>query len=303
MNGKDTVIQDNHSSKKSIPNVYEQQAATVEKSFDPEDLIEYEKNHDPDDVDDWVKEIKSKKKKKNSKIPPGLKLFGIAAASAAIIGVTLGFIMLRMFVGIDNDGQGSRAITSIATENTSTEGSSGVETTSLTIDALQAVVIQGAVLSSQSKAEEVQQQFSQAGIESMIWESNGQYHLFAGVSNTEQGLTEPAQAMTDSGLEIWAGKPWNTETVDVNVSESSGKWLQIFPELWRGTISSSDIASESSKWEEWLTGYPDDASDQVALVKAEGDALIKSMDENKSTNALQVHLLKMWKLYQDLGKE
>ncbi|WP_186576264.1 hypothetical protein [Aquibacillus kalidii] len=312
MNGKETFIRD-HSQpqpkprpqKDSWTSSFEEQAAAVDKSFNPEDLIEYEKTEHSDE-EDWFSQLQSKKKKK-PKVPKAVKLFGVAAAAAAIIGITLGFVMLRMFVGIDNDGevaQGSGAMPAVSSTNNDNKGGQA-STTSFSTASLSAFLIQGGVFQSEEQAKATRQSFTDAGYASMLWQNDGSYHVFVGAGATSQDLDTLEAEMIDKGLEIYAGKPWQTEATEVSVTSAEAEWLKGFAEKWQAALSmnQADLSSGISSWEEWLKTAPKDASKQVSALQSVGNTFVKDVKDGASSNNIQVHLLTMWNKYEQIGKE
>ncbi|MRH42972.1 hypothetical protein GH741_09770 [Aquibacillus halophilus] len=312
MNGKETSIKTNSNDDNPWSSSHrEQAAAAADKDFNPDDLIEFEKasrtNDDPED--DWYQLKKTNKRS----VPPMFKMFLLAAISAILVGVTLGFIMLRMFAGIDSNGvDQANTIQTMPPGNTNTNengtvvsppSSAGNE--SLTIESLNAFVIQAGVFSTQEKAEEWQQNYQAVGYPTMTWERDGQFHVFAGLSGTKDGTDESESLMIDQGLEPYSGKPWSTEEMTVEVASDEKEWIQGFAELWKDALtapSSDSLGGSRQDWEQWLSNYPEQSSEQVAALYQSGQQFVESLSQEKESLQLQVDLLTLWKHYFNIGK-
>ncbi|MDC3419158.1 hypothetical protein NC661_02035 [Aquibacillus koreensis] len=306
MNGKETTIQDNKTTKQDPwPNAYQQQAAALDNKYDPDDLIEFEKNHSSDDqADDWYKNINVRKKQK--KIPPVVKVFAVSAVSAILVGVTIGFIMLGMFVGIDNGGEAVNGVASVPADGDTSTAAPDTENSPVTGDAtetvtysaqpLSAIFVQGGAYSSVESAEAAQQGFLSSGYPAVVWEKDGWHRVIMHVSNSQATVDQQISSFQSEGLET-IDKAWTTEQTDVQLPSSEAEWLESFPKLWTTAIT-GEITIES--WDEWVSSYPEDSSTTVQALQAEAKGLIEAINSDQST---QSSLLKMWKLYADIGKE
>ncbi|MBM7572025.1 hypothetical protein [Aquibacillus albus] len=317
LNGKESTIPSNNGQKNdSLESSYQEQAASIENSYEPDDLVEYEKKHNSGDIDEWLnlnRPIKSHKR-----IPPVFKVFGFAAISATLIGVSLGFIMLRMFAGIDNEGVEAAQSTEInppavtstneASNQTTEESNPGnsASTTALTLDGMEAYIVQGGVFSSMDQAQVWQQHFDSVGIPTMIWENGDEYRIFAGISDSEVYLDEKVSGMSNVDLELYI-RPWQTDGFSVDVSSSAADWLEGFLMNWNSTLSLINQDSSHSElattWEQWLEKTPDTENSLLQGLSEEAKAFVEVVNDDASMNQLQIQLLHMWKAYTNIGKE
>ncbi|MDL4841670.1 hypothetical protein [Aquibacillus rhizosphaerae] len=303
MNGKETTIQsDKHSNKDPWPITFNEQAASLDNNFNPNDLKEYEKNHTIED--DWYNS--NNYKKKGKKIPPIVKIFIISAGSAILVGLTLGFIMLRMFVGLENGGEQTDASSSVVVDDdgqaTTEQGKASDASGNVTYKMadLEASVIQAGAFSTIEKAEEWQQGIRDSGYLSMIWEKDGEFRLFVGISNSQAVIEKIVADMDSVGVESY-DRQWISSGQETQLLESEIEWLKTFPELWNNSLSLENLSA--SNWTDWLANYPKDSSEKVKALQTEANSFVEAIKNDESSNQKQIHLLNMWKLYSELSKE
>ncbi|GGM27318.1 hypothetical protein GCM10011351_11430 [Paraliobacillus quinghaiensis] len=280
----------------SFPNrsAWFEQAASLEDDEREEiDLLE------KDQSTDYSMPQKRKKSKINSS---NLKLFALTACCAIIIAVGFGFIMLKMFVEIDNQNAlpsnaTTTSQTTDSTESTTTPVVTDSQETDLAIPALQAFVLQLGVFSDQLKAEEWQEKVKNSGQESMIWEIDGEFRLFAGVSSTKKEAKFQAQLLQESGQDIYV-REWKTSEKTIEVNAEVAEWLQSFSPLWVETTAGN---LNDQEWEEWLNTAPEGLSDPLLALKGKTKTMYDLLvTQAKQDQLIQVRLLEMWYLYQNL---
>ncbi|MDC3423894.1 SPOR domain-containing protein [Aquibacillus sp. 3ASR75-11] len=296
MNGKETSIGKNNEYK-STPwkQSYVEQAAV-----DQNNIPEYEIQPKPDE--DFFP-VRSTKRK----VPRIFKLFFIAAFSATAIGIILGFVMLKMFAGIDANtsaaGQPSDIIQTNTTEKDNiTGGEEGeVNTVSYSSPTLAVNVVQEGVYSTKEMAQEVQQQLDQTGYPSVIWERGGEYRLFIGASSSESGVDSLKSTFEEQGIETYA-RSWEVTGTNVEIPESDQVWVEQYPTLFDNALQS--LTSETagnvnvSEWQSWLDEYPENGSEQLAKMKDSVTQLVQALTDNESTNQAQIGLLSTLSTYE-----
>ncbi|WP_053219024.1 hypothetical protein [Virgibacillus senegalensis] len=244
-------------------------------------------------IEDGTSEWYQRKTSVNKKVPRIFKVFIFAAISALMIGLTLGFIMLRMFAGIDESGD-PQAVPSSYTSSQNDNPSAGAEQDSSAEtgqNGMTAFVVQGGVFSSNDKAEAWQKNFTDAGFPSMIWERDGQFYLFAGVADTEAAAKKIASAMTEKELETYV-KPWQAETVGKNLAEGQAEWLQQFTILWQKSVSTGEI--KATEWNDWLKLLPEDASEPLVQLHDQAEKMAADASD-LSPKEGRIALLSLWK--------
>lgn len=222
----------------------DEQAAAVEKEDEePENDEQKSSKDDTDyDFDMSVLERSYTPKKKKSFAFPALKRFILTVVSAAVIGLGLGFVMLRLFAGIDGQYASEEAFKVIpsqqedespsvpTTSSNKTDNqndqpvppSNNTESAAVMLDGQSSFVIQAGVFSTYDKAVEWQTELNASGITTFIWERDGQHYLFSGIGSTKEKTKEMAAIIEGKGYDMFV-KPWTTPTLEVKSEE---QWLQ-----------------------------------------------------------------------------
>lgn len=208
-----------------------------------------------------------------------LKPILVAVSSAVIIGSILGFIMLRMFGGIETEapGQIANPVTGVS-ENTADE-QSGKQ--AITLEAMNTFVLQGGVFSKQQNAEEWANIFSEAGMPTMMWERDGQVFLLAGPTNTKEQGNEVADQFSE--LDIYV-KEWSVPSSELAVSAKEEEWLKSFQEQWQHslmTIEENGTLQEDD-WEGVKKQAPTNNDQFSTLVEA-----VNSINQSEGLKARQ----------------
>ena len=305
MNGKETSINQQHN-KEIEATALDEQAATLEHDFNPEDLIEYEKLDSSSSKEPWFN------RKRKRRLPPGFKPFIIAAASATVIGITLGFIMLRMFAGIGDDGQAmteplgtTPSNTPSGTEQNTPSAASNGEMASYTLASLSAWVIQTGTFNGEKGASDNQELFANANFPTILWDNAEDYRVFAGVSSTKQDADSSAQAMVEQGLDIYV-REWQTTETEINIDANATTWLDGFTTHWQQSLtalaSENSLTSVSGNWESWLANYPETENEQLDAINQAASQLLEGIKNEASVHQLQIDLLNVWHNYYLLSK-
>ncbi|WP_026771113.1 hypothetical protein [Sediminibacillus sp. JSM 1682029] len=244
-------------------------------------------------IEEGASEWYQKKPPAKRKLPGIYKVFLFAAFSALAIGLTLGFIMLRMFAGIDESSDpGTLPSSYTSPANDGTEKDDTAENAG-GMKGMEAFVVQGGVFSSKEKAEAWQKNFTEADFPSMVWEREGQYYLFAGVADTEAAAKKTAVEMTDSELETYV-KPWQTAAVKSDFTKEEAEWLKQFPQLWQDSVSAGgEINGED--WNDWLGLLPEDGPESLLQFHDKAKELTNQA-KDLSMNEIQIELLSLWKM-------
>ncbi|SDK40877.1 hypothetical protein [Sediminibacillus albus] len=268
---------------------YKQQAAALEKEVEHKGFSVLEQE------DGWKAEEWSPGGSKRRKAVPRIyKVFVFAAIAALMIGLALGFIMLRMFAGMDENGNDSTANGNNQPVDAPTADGADEQPkqADFSVEGMNAYVVQGGVFSSQAKAEEWQKNFSDSGLPSVVWEHEGQFYLFAGLGDTEAGAKKTAELIAGKQLDTYV-KAWQTEGQTKDLSDEEANWLQGFQALWDSSVSSQgDLAKD--QWKEWLDAYPDGSQEMLTELHGQAGELLDNIGDMKPID-VQVQLLKMWK--------
>ncbi|WP_077621357.1 SPOR domain-containing protein [Sediminibacillus massiliensis] len=288
---KKVLGQEEDSEENQLPEIYQEQAAALEASINTDSSLEEDELETRDKIEYRIPP-------KKRKLSPLFKVFLFAAGSALLIGVTLGFIMLRLFAGIDSaDKTADNSLSGTATASDLASDASNQE---FMIPALSAFVIQGGVFSTLEKAEEYQQLFASSDFPSIVWKRDGQFYLFAGAAATEQAAKEEASALTAAGIDVYV-KKWETDESAMTADNNEEQWLRDFAELWNESVVSQSTVT-GSQWIAWAESNPDSNKEKFVQLEEEALNLAETM-EGSSTSSIQYSLLKMWKQMESLKAE
>lgn len=277
------------------PNWFEQ-AASIDKD-ELEEVDVYEKSgHITDGTNN-----KKKSKKNNGSV---VKAFIVTACGAIGISVILGFIILKMFVEIDdkdNLASNDRISSEATSENTDVVAEK-VDGESTTLKALKAYVVQVGVFSTKEKAIEWQDKIEATGYNAMVWDEGDQHRLFVGITSTEEEAKSIAGDMEGKGLEAYA-REWSTTERNAAFKPEVIEWLEGFPTLWTDTVQSVNQASDSEQlepWKNWLAEVPEGLPENAAVWKESIEKFVTILAAGESTENKQLQLLEIWKLYQKI---
>lgn len=269
-------------------------AATIEDSDDDSQLPSLVRKHGQD----VHRESFLKRKTRFSTFKPIL----IAVFSAIIIGSGLGLFMLNMFVEIGhglNETTGNLpAITDDADAN---EGDSSAKGTMVTVEPINAFVLQAGVFSGKANADEMAATFKASGFSTMIWKKGNQYFLLAGIAESKQQAEQLASNFGEHKLEVYV-KKWHTDSKKVQLSNAEADWIQLYKEQWNKSIASLSSKSHVSKsgWTNVVNSIPeqkDTISEFASFVKSKVTTMKYVNIWDESTKMLsfwyQFHLMTM----------
>ncbi|WP_117161307.1 SPOR domain-containing protein [Paraliobacillus sp. X-1268] len=274
-----------------------EEAASLDKE-EIEEVDVFEKNSHLTD-DSSSEKIKSKKN--NNSV---VKAFIFTACGAIGISVILGFIILKMFVEID-DQDNLATNDRISSEATSTNTGAETEVVdgeSITLEALQAYVVQVGVFSTKEKATEWQDKIAASGYNAMVWNEGDQLRLFVGITPTEEGAKAIASDMEAKGLEAYA-RAWSTTERNAAFNPQVIEWLQTFPTLWTDTVQAVNQDSDAEQvevWTNWLEAAPEGLPESVTAWKDSIQKIATMITEGESRENKQLQLLEVWQLYQNI---
>lgn len=224
-----------------------------------------------------------------------IKPIVLAIVAAVIIGSVLGFIMLNMIAGIDDNASktgGQQTAANADTDDKEHPDAAGEEVMS-------AYVLQGGVFTEKENADKWAEKFTQAGFPAVIWEKESQYYLLTGIADSEEQAKEQAGEMQSSELDAFA-KEWETAEMDETLSETEIGWLGDFQSQWSHTLTSITKGNDTApdKWQKLLDSQPEDSEVATGLAKEIEDSLTAM--EKADKQEVQDRLLSMWKKYDSL---
>ncbi|HLR14598.1 MAG TPA: SPOR domain-containing protein [Bacillota bacterium] len=250
-------------------------------------------------IEEHVYEIPSKRKKGTFKVAKPLLL---SVVSAVVIGVLLGFIVLKMSSGGAD----------VASENhPSQPASQGVEAASksenedqesqrmIQLNELKAYVLQAGVYSEKENTEEVVSTFQSQGYPATIWEEENQYYVFTHIFTTEEQAKDAVNQLEKNELEVYA-KPWTTKEKSIEMTEEEEAFIQSFVQTWEETVDkhASGETNFIQLWEQLATDMPTDSGNIDGLVTY----ITKEISEAEVAIDMEQILLDTWYMYSKLGE-
>ncbi|SEA52497.1 hypothetical protein SAMN05421743_105177 [Thalassobacillus cyri] len=291
MNGKETLIpREDEKAIEEVVTSQEEQAATAE-------VYEYEHSEQKKVIkpEAWKKHPYYKKKKRKKKLSSPVKNIVVSVIGALLLGLLLGFILLRMFVGItESDGAATENPVAYTggtdtgnAESVTTDGGSAIK-----LPTVEAYVVQAGYFTSREKAEEWSQNYIEKGYPTVVWEREGDVFLFTGLARSYEAANEKASPLLKDDLQTYV-KPWKvTATEKVNVKGAEP--LSGFADLFYSTIDGKETTEE---WNQLAVRLPENETFN------ELKAAIKSLSKSNSSSQKDVLLLKIWKSYENILKK
>ncbi|MFP7253438.1 hypothetical protein SFC02_03975 [Terribacillus goriensis] len=212
-------------------------------------------------------QLNKKKSEKNAvSLSPFAKKLAAAALGAALIGVVLGFLLLRYTAGIESETSGVAA--PIATKEAAANAGAFGDLT--------AYVVQGGVYNQEDIGQDVVQKYADAGIPAVLWEKNGQFFLLTGMAGSQEEADTLGSQLQAQGYESYV-KQW-----DPGVEAASSAWLDELAVL----LAAGDN-QDAALWKAWQEKIPAEAKS----VKAVSDEAVSAMEQGTFTASM---LLPVW---------
>ncbi|MGG1593714.1 SPOR domain-containing protein [Terribacillus saccharophilus] len=212
-------------------------------------------------------QLNKKKSEKNAvSLSPFAKKLAAAALGAALIGVVLGFLLLRYTAGIESETSGVAA--PIATQ--------GAAANAGAFSDLTAYVVQGGVYNQEDIGQDVVQKYADAGIPAVLWEKNGQFFLLTGMAGSQEEADTLGSQLQAQGYESYV-KQW-----DPGVEATGSAWLDELAVL----LAAGDN-QDPALWTAWQEKIPADAES----VKTASDEAVSAMEQGSFTASM---LLPVW---------
>ncbi|MFP7493492.1 hypothetical protein SFC66_06855 [Terribacillus saccharophilus] len=209
---------------------------------------------------------KKKSEKKAISLSPFAKKLTAAALGAALIGIVLGFLLLRYTAGIESETTGIAA--PAATKEAAANAGAFSDLT--------AYVVQGGVYNQEDIGLDVVQKYADAGIPAVLWEKNGQFFLLSGMAGSKEEAESLGSQLQAQGYESYV-KTW-----DPGVDASGGAWLD---EL--AVLLAAGGNQDPALWQAWQEKIPAEAT----AVKTASDEAVSAMEQGTFTASM---LLPVW---------
>ncbi|GGC92931.1 hypothetical protein GCM10007216_24610 [Thalassobacillus devorans] len=292
MNGKETLIpREDEKAMEEVVSSKEEQAATAE-------VYEYERIEEPANVikpEAWKKHPYYKKKKRKKKVSSPVKNILIVVMTALIFGLLLGFLLLRMFVGMtENDGASANSgvsLTEVNSPGTTDSGSDGNQSM-MALPGTDAYVVQAGYFTSREKAEEWSQNYTDYGHPTVVWERDGDVFLFTGLAPDHEAAQSKASRLQQDGLETYV-KPWSVPKIE-KVNKEKAEPLSGFADLFSATLKGEN---KGDGWKQFGERLPKE--ENFMALKDNIAALVSASDSVQQ----DVLLLEVWKSYEEILKK
>lgn len=158
-----------------------------------------------------------------------------ASFSAIIIGVLLGVTLLTLLPNLNGEEVTIAEQQEVSSERNEKKETSTVENSSAEIEEMKGIVLQAGVFQKKESAEELIFTIEQLGFPAFLWEQEGQYLLFCGVTETKERANQLAAELEESGIEIYV-KDWSTREFSMNLTEEENHWINDIQQLWRESL-------------------------------------------------------------------
>lgn len=246
-------------------------------------------------TDEHVYEVSGR----NNKRPfHSIKPFVLSSISAILIGVLLGFIVLRMSTSATEPAvdQGSTAPQMEVAANEPNESEDETAQTHgdlIDLPAIEAYVLQAGVYAEKENAEEMATKLENSGHSPVVWEEDQQFFVFSNVFSTEEHAKNSVATMEDENIEVYA-KLWRVEQQSAEITEDEATFLEEFVTIWTETVEKQTIGEFDSLavWVELTTEMPSGDATQALVAYLE-----ESIVEAESAIDIEQVLLETWKLY------
>lgn len=172
----------------------------------------------------------------------------VTVFSAIIVGCLLGFFMIRLFVNMDSEMADRSAGAKEAALTINEKQAAAPAAASVTeLPPLQAYILQAGIFSTVANAEEWALKFETAGIDTLVWERDGQFFLIAGATVSQ----EEGKALAESYKLKLAGdgeadlyvKEWSTAGGQVEIGEADSQLMEKILEAWNSSMESGSVTA------------------------------------------------------------
>ncbi|WP_067727275.1 SPOR domain-containing protein [Oceanobacillus damuensis] len=251
---------------------YKLQDRTNRHSPDEEFAAALEESDESIPVLSGVNKYNASKKKKKSRIYFSKPML-FAILSAIIVGTVMGFAMLRIFVDVEaeSDGQplNNQPPITAANENASAEKASP-----FSMDPLEAYILQAGVFSEKENAEKWAAEYTDKGIETIIWNRDNQFYLLAGIAPTKEKAVYIADELkTGNSIDLFV-KEWSTIAGEAPLNVEEQEWVGHFQDVWKDSLSNMNEGQSNSidNWSNLMDRKPNQSDILAPLVTSIGDS-------------------------------
>ncbi|HLR52836.1 MAG TPA: SPOR domain-containing protein [Candidatus Avamphibacillus sp.] len=222
-----------------------------------------------------------------------LKPIIIAVITAIFIGSVLGFILLKMFVNIDNGLANTSNSNPVVHLDANTKDTPKENTSKVTLPSIQAFVLQGGVFSAEENAKEFASKYNKKNINTVIWERDNQYYLITGLANSKESANDLADQQEGHGLEVFV-KEWESPAIEVQLANNEFEWFQSLHNLLVKSIDGIN-GKDSLPVDGWSALFDENKteSEKIISFKEKIEPYTKNIKEGGKSD-IQYELLEIW---------
>ncbi|WP_130860089.1 SPOR domain-containing protein [Gracilibacillus phocaeensis] len=217
----------------------------------------------------------------------------ISTLIAVIIGVSLGVIMLKIFIDLDPEEvtfqSGGQA--NGQTVTTKAEGNGTESTSTFASQSFSFFVTQAGVFSEEAKAQELVDRLQGAEIKSVTWVEDNQFHVLVGVDGNEAGSKAFASSELPSDMEFYAGKPWQISSDSMEITGADQEALTQLESIITQLLEGADAAGAIDQWQ------GTDSLDTAPITEA-----LEQIQSANNEQAIQAATLELIQAYQMLSQ-
>lgn len=239
--------------------------------------------------------------RKNRRVRYLAKPLVVSSLSAIVIGVLLGFIVLRMSIGGQEVQQGSASSSPsevIADDSNEDKGNSDLQATSVELKQLQAYVLQVGVFTEEENTGDAVDLLEKNGFAAIVWENAEQYYVFTNIFSTEEQAKNSVDQLEKKEIENYA-KLWTVDKQTIDATDEEVAFLQDFVETWEETVekhTNNEVDSINS-WEKLVDEMPESEENAQDLI----DYLDENIQQAEEAIDIEQMLLETWHLYSQIA--
>jgi stage II sporulation protein B len=245
---------------------------------------------------------------------PKIKHFIISGVAAILVGVILGFIMIKLLSDVDvknAEDAGTIIRNPSDTEETPIESttdskSEAEDKVTYTFDEITQHMVQIGYFSSRETAEEWNKAYQQQNIEPFIWEKDNEYFIFVALAPSKEKadkLEADIKEIVPEAKDAF-DKPWQVLAGTKEISSEEGDWITQGMTLWNEAVTvvndQSSLSSDlQEKLKNWIDSAPDSLSDEGKVFHKTFQNWIENILDKNQFWQQQSLLISIFKAYEE----
>ncbi|MCH6266696.1 SPOR domain-containing protein [Neobacillus citreus] len=247
---------------------------------------------------------------KNNRRPIGSIV--ITAVCAILIGLTIGFFMLKLVITESGEKPVTEPNVAGETGNEKEQTETTDKTAATSIEQLSTYVVQGGVFTSKAGAEDTAKQLKSRGIPSEQVEIGGKFYLFLSVADSLETAKSISTKYKDKGAEGAFAKPLMLDEKKLsNLTDNEKSFIESLPSIYQslstmvsGALVSSSVSADAGISEKLkINNIKNDSINKMKTELMGADEKVKAFQKSKDTKSLvdaEQHLLNFLSIYNSL---